>query len=355
MEIVIGVFLTAFAAAYVLTPLAGKLANLIGAVDCPNERKVHTCIIPRMGGLAIYAGFMVSVIMFTPVTQPLFGLLAAATCIVILGIIDDMFELPAKVKLAGQIAAALGFALSTPGNTIDFITNPITGDMFTTGMWAIPMTVIWIVAIVNAVNLIDGLDGLAAGISFISAVVLMFFARTQMNGAVAVILSTAVAGSCLAFLQFNFNPAKIFMGDTGSMFLGFVLAAISVQGTMKSAATIALLVPILALALPIFDTSVAIIRRAIAHKPIFAPDKGHLHHRLLSMGLSQKQTVIIMYIVSALIAVFALTLTKTNGIAAYILTGAIVICLLWVMNKFGLSMLMPPKEKSDSNEESEDK
>jgi UDP-GlcNAc:undecaprenyl-phosphate GlcNAc-1-phosphate transferase len=308
MQTYIVAFTIALAAAYFLTPQVKNLAIKIGAVDTPDARKVHKGIIPRMGGLAIYAGFVFAVLASMHVSREIMGLLVGGTVILIVGIIDDLKPLPAKVKLLGQIAAAAVLVMFDI--RIDWLTNPF-GEMLYVDYLAIPLTILWVVSLTNTVNLIDGLDGLAAGVSTIASVTILLVALQQNFWTVA-ILTAALAGSALGFLQHNFNPAKIFMGDTGSMFLGYMLAAISILGAVKSAATIALIVPIVALGLPILDTAFAIIRRYMSGKPIFKPDKGHLHHRLLEMGLTQKQAVLLMYVMSGCLGLSAIALTEVN-------------------------------------------
>lgn len=308
MQTYIVAFTIALAAAYFLTPQVKNLAIKIGAVDTPDARKVHKGIIPRMGGLAIYAGFVLAVLASMHVSREIMGLLVGGTVILIVGIIDDLKPLPAKVKLLGQIAAAAVLVMFDI--RIDWLTNPF-GEMLYVDYLAIPLTILWVVSLTNTVNLIDGLDGLAAGVSTIASVTILLVALQQNFWTVA-ILTAALAGSALGFLQHNFNPAKIFMGDTGSMFLGYMLAAISILGAVKSAATIALIVPIVALGLPILDTAFAIIRRYMSGKPIFKPDKGHLHHRLLEMGLTQKQAVLLMYVMSGCLGLSAIALTEVN-------------------------------------------
>lgn len=337
---VIGAFLVAFAVSFFLTPFVKKIAVRAGAIDKPDARKVHKSPIPRLGGLAIYAAFVTGMLLFADMSRPLLGLLLGATSIVLLGVIDDICELPAKLKLGGQIASALIFVLFDPANSIDFLTNPFTGNMFQVGIFVIPLTVFWIVGITNTINLIDGLDGLAAGVSSISAITLLIFA-VQVHEPATIILTALVAGSSLGFLQHNFNPAKIFMGDTGSMFLGFVLAAVSVQGTMKSAATIALMVPLLALGLPILDTSIAILRRFFTGKPIFKPDKNHLHHRLLALGFSQKQVVLMLYAVSGFFSLSAIAMFRFHLLIVFPLAVCFALLAAWGVYRF----MTPPAEK----------
>lgn len=308
MQTYIVAFSIALAVAYFITPRVMELAIKVGALDAPDERKVHKGMIPRMGGLAIYAAFVLAVLASMHINREIMGLLVGGTVILIVGIIDDLKPLPAKVKLLGQIVAAAVLVMFDI--RIDWLTNPF-GDMLYVDYLAIPLTILWVVSLTNTVNLIDGLDGLAAGVSTIASVTILLVALQQNFWTVA-ILTAALAGSALGFLQHNFNPAKIFMGDTGSMFLGYMLAAISILGAVKSAATIALIVPIVALGLPILDTAFAIIRRYMSGRPIFKPDKGHLHHRLLEMGLTQKQAVLLMYVISGCLGLSAIALTEVN-------------------------------------------
>lgn len=316
MQSYVVAFILALVITYFLTPYVKNLAIRLGALDAPDARKVHKTPIPRMGGLAIYVGFVVAVLSSIHLSQEIIGLLVGGTVILIVGIVDDMVQLSAKVKLFGQIVAAAVLILFDI--RIDWLTNPF-GDMVYVEYLSIPITLFWVVALTNTVNLIDGLDGLAAGVSTIAAVTILLVAL-QQNSFIVAVLTAALAGSAFGFLQHNFNPAKIFMGDTGSMFLGYMLAAISVLGAVKSAATIALIVPIVALGLPIMDTAFAIIRRYSNGQPIFKPDKGHLHHRLLEMGLSQKQAVLLMYVISGCLGLSAIALTEVNkGLAALII------------------------------------
>jgi len=308
MQAYIVAFTIALAVAYFATPHVKNLAIKIGAVDAPDARKVHTKPMARMGGLAIYAAFVLAVLASMYVSHEIMGILVGGTVILIVGIIDDLKPLPPRVKLLGQIVAAIVLVMFDI--RIEWLTNPF-GDMLYVDYLAIPLTIIWVVSLTNTVNLIDGLDGLAAGVSTIASLTILLVALQQNFVSVA-ILTAALAGSALGFLQHNFNPAKIFMGDTGSMFLGYMLAAVSILGAVKSAATIALIVPIVALGLPILDTAFAIIRRYMSGKPIFKPDKGHLHHRLLEMGLTQKQAVLLMYVISGCLGLSAIALTEVN-------------------------------------------
>jgi UDP-GlcNAc:undecaprenyl-phosphate/decaprenyl-phosphate GlcNAc-1-phosphate transferase len=308
MQIYLLAFFIALALSYFITPHVKNIAIIAGAMDKPDARKVHTRPVPRMGGLAIYLGFVLAVLACVYVNKEIFGLLLGGTVILIVGIVDDMKQLSPKVKLLGQIVAAL--VLVVFNIRIEWLTNPF-GDMIYLHYWSVPLTVLWVVSLTNTINLIDGLDGLAAGVSTIASLTILLVAL-QQNFWLVAILTAALAGGALGFLQHNFSPAKIFMGDTGSMFLGFMLAAIAIFGAVKSAATIALIIPIVALGLPIMDTAFAIIRRYSSGRPIFKPDKGHLHHRLLAMGLSQKQVVLLMYVISVCLGVSAIMLNEVN-------------------------------------------
>lgn len=313
-------FLLAFLLSFAATPLVKRLAVKVGAVDEPNERRINKTVMPRMGGLAIAFGFMVSTVIafllgvsvwqrWLPDTDfgdylPLIGILVGALIITVMGVLDDVFQLPAKVKLLIQIvAAAVAVACSVRIDYIEiggrYINFPFILDVI--------VTIGWIVAVTNAVNLIDGLDGLAAGVSSISSVAVLCIAvlASEMNVA---ILTAALAGACLGFLPYNLNPAKLFMGDTGSNFLGYVLATVSVVGFFKGYAIISFVIPFLILGLPIFDTGFAIIRRIVNHKPIMEPDRGHLHHRLLDAGYSQKKAVGILYTICLILCVIAVVL-----------------------------------------------
>jgi len=323
-------FILSFIVAFFATPIAKKVAFKIGAVDVPRDnRRMHKKPIARLGGLAIISGFLVSVLFyvldsFYDVNSPLnvnrqfFGFLAGMLIIVCIGIIDDIKTLSARFKLVFQIISALAVVLS--GTRIEYVTNPFseTGISRLNPILSYAITLIWIIGITNAINLIDGLDGLAAGVSSIASLSLFIVSIIFERWDVA-ILTAALAGSTLGFLPYNFNPAKIFMGDTGATFLGFTLGVVSIQGTLKSYAAIAIAIPILVLGLPLFDTVFAIIRRFFNGKPIMEADRGHLHHRLIDMGLSQKQSVLIMYILSAALGLCAIVLADKGALSAIIL------------------------------------
>ena len=298
---------------FISTPVVKSIAQRVGAMDIPKDnRRMHHHPIPRMGGLAIFFGFILSALIFIPLTTPLRGMLLGAVIIVILGIFDDIYALPAMPKFLIQILAALIAVLM--GNRIDILSNPniFSSDPYWVLGWlSIPISVIWIVGITNAVNLIDGLDGLACGVSTISSMTMLVIALTVAEPEVALLMA-ALSGGCIGFLPYNLNPAKIFMGDTGSTFLGFILAVVSIQGLFKSYAIISFAVPFLMLGLPIFDTAFAMIRRMAHGQSPMHPDRGHIHHRLIDMGLSQKQAVASLYVISAILGLSAVVLTTSN-------------------------------------------
>lgn len=345
MQNAVFAFIIAFLVSYLLTPLIKNLSHRTGAVDNPGERRVHIRPIPSLGGIAIYLGVLLAI--FTTVTnlssnQTLQGFLVGGTFIVILGIVDDLTELKARYKLIGQILAAA--ILVAFGVKIEFVTNPF-GGMFYLGFWGIPLTIFWVVGVINAVNLIDGLDGLAAGVSTIASFTLLFVA-IQEGHFLIVLLTAALAGGALGFLRYNFNPAKIFMGDTGSMFLGFMLATVSTAGALKSATVATLLVPIIALGVPIFDTIFAIIRRSFNGKSVAEADQGHLHHRLLQMGLSHKQAVIVVYLVSILLGITAIAINAATMPEALILVFATITGLVLGARKLRIfDIELPASEK----------
>ena len=324
-------FILALAISFACTPAVRMLAIKIKAVDVPKDnRRMHKVPIPRMGGLAIFAGFLVSVLFFVPLGTEFRSILIGALILVVLGIIDDIVALKPKTKFAGQIIAALIPALS--GVSIHGIVNPfVPGQYSTLGIFSIPLTVIWIVGITNAVNFIDGLDGLACGVSAI-ATVTMFIIAVLFGEIYIALMMAALAGACLGFLPYNMNPAKIFMGDTGSMFLGYILATVSIHGLFKFYAVISFAVPFILLGLPIFDTGFAIVRRLLKGQSPLQADRGHVHHRLIDLGFDQKQSVAILYTFSALMGLTAVILARTNESKLIILAIAVLVCFFLAMS-----------------------
>ena len=311
----------AFAVAFGSTPIVKSFAQKLGAMDNPGEaRRIHSHPIPRMGGLAIFLGFLVSVVLFAEIAVPVRGILIGTVIIVATGAVDDIISLKYWVKLIAQVLAAV--VAVCHGVTIEGLMNPnvfADNETLVIGILSIPVTIIWIVGVTNAVNLIDGLDGLACGVSTISCVTMLVVALMVAEPNVAVILA-CLMGACVGFLPYNFNPAKIFMGDTGALLLGYVLATVSIMGLFKFYAVMTFLVPILALALPLFDTAFAIIRRLLKGQNPMTPDRGHLHHRLIDHGLSQKQAVAVLYSLSAMLGLTAVVIC-TGGETRLLLLG----------------------------------
>lgn len=304
-------FLAALIVTILLTPMVRSFAPEIGAIDKPSERKVHSQNVPRGGGVAIYFGFLVAVLFGLLVSgvsgviinpRPILGILLGGSIVMFTGLVDDIRRLRPLLKLFWQCVGALVAIYF--GVEISFISNPFNGYL-PLGFIAIPLTLIWVVGMTNAVNLIDGLDGLAAGVTAISAGSLFFVAlRTHQIG--AALLMLALAAAALGFLRYNFNPASIFLGDCGSYFLGFVLATAAIVGVFKTTLVVALIIPILILGVPIFDTTFAILRRLKNKKNPFAPDNKHIHHVLLRAGLTQREAVMAIYIVCFLLSITAI-------------------------------------------------
>lgn len=329
----------------IMTPLVRKFSIKIGAVDIPkDDRRVHKTAMPLMGGLAIYISVLLSSIYFLPLNRQTIAILIGGTLVLISGMVDDLKEMSPKMKLAFQILASLVVIIG--GVRINFITNPFSeiGFLFDLGWLSIPISLFWLVGITNTLNLIDGLDGLSAGVATISSLAFMMVASKFDNSPV-VILSAILAGACLGFLPYNFNPASIFMGDTGALFLGFMLAALSIEGVMKSVATIAIVVPIVILGVPIFDTTFAIFRRLISGQSIMSADKGHLHHRLLARGFSQRQTVLSLYLVSSIFGGLAVWLARVNSVRAVYL--AVVLFIIAVLVAVRLGFFVNKDEKGE--------
>lgn len=327
MQIYLLAFLIALAVVLLATPPVKKLAEWLGAIDKPQDRKIHENPTPTLGGIAIFLGVLVAVLVVKLLTaythwssapdgirqalsaREFLGILVASTMILIMGMVDDLRRLSPWTKLGGQVIATLtliafGVNIGTisfrAGNTIDLAGSPIL---------SILLTLLWIVFFTNVINLIDGLDGLAAGISAIAAGAFFFYGtQVGLDQSIvqAMLIAAAVGGATLGFLRYNFNPAKIFMGDCGAQFLGFILGAISIQGILKRTAVVSLFTPLIILAIPVGDTLLAIVRRARAHQPFHQPDKNHIHHRLLQIGHSQRQAVLLIYFWTALFTVIAL-------------------------------------------------
>ena len=309
-------------------PVVKKIAEFIGAMDIPNERKVHKVPIPRLGGLGIYAGFLLGYMLFGIHSVQMNAILIGSFIILVTGIFDDIKPVPAKWKFLAQIVGAsivplyggiLLQDISAFGLYIDF------------GILAYPITIIFIVAIINCINLIDGLDGLSSGIASIYFLTIGIIAMLLNNSnGLDILLTFIMLGSTLGFLVHNFNPAKIFMGDSGSMFLGYIIAVIALLG-FKNITLTSFIVPILLLAIPIMDTLFAILRRLINHNPLGEPDKNHLHHQLLKLRLSQRKTVLIIYLVDILFATASILYAIGNKMLGTNMYGIIIYVILFIL------------------------
>jgi UDP-GlcNAc:undecaprenyl-phosphate GlcNAc-1-phosphate transferase len=335
-ELYIHALLAVFVAAIVAlcgTPLVGRLAELMGAIDVPqDDRRMHKKPIPRLGGLAIFAGFLTAVLflrLFTgalPITMELRGMLIGSILIVVVGIIDDVLRLPAWIKLIVQIAAA-GIAV-WHGLRIEFFANPFNSDaVLYLGVFSIPVTMLWIAGITNAVNFIDGLDGLSVGVSAIGSISIFIVAAIHGEPMVCLLMA-ALAGGSLGFLPYNFNPAKMFVGDNGATFLGFILGSVSVMGLFKFTTVISFVIPFLVLGLPLFDLLFSVVRRIASGKSPAEADGKHVHHRLIDMGFSQKQAVTILYAISAALGITAVLATNDDEIRALLFAAAVLVALV---------------------------
>ena len=321
---------------FISTPIVKQFAHRVGAIDVPKDsRRMHDHPIPRMGGLAIFLGFVLSVVLFADVTLQVRGILLGSLLVVIVGVVDDIVPLPAWFKFVLQIAAALIAVFH--GVRIEIIANPnifSDAEYLFFGALSIPITVIWIVAVTNSVNLIDGLDGLAVGVSTIATVTMLVIALVVSDGNVAVILA-ALAGACIGFMPYNLHPAELFMGDTGALLLGYVLATMSIVGLFKFFAIISFVVPFIVLGLPIFDTAFAFFRRIIRGQNPMKPDRKHFHHRLIDMGLSQKQAVAILYAISGILGLIAILIITSGEVRAIMVLVTLIVVILmaaFIMN-----------------------
>lgn len=304
--------LVAFVITALLTWPVRRLALRLGAVAYPGGRHIHQEVMPTAGGLAIFAGVWASFLLMGGLDErPVFGMLSGSLILLGVCLVDDIKNLSPYLRLVAQFfVAALAYYA---GVRIEGITNPFSPlgmyEYVPLSWAAAPITILWIMAITNALNWLDGLDGLVAGVGALAGLTIMLGAQFLGDGVVA-ILAGAVAGSCLGFLPYNFNPARIFMGDTGAMFLGYMLACIAVIGPFKSTTAVAVLVPLLVLGVPIYDTTTAIMRRLREGRSPLSPDRGHIHHRLLDRGLSVRQAVLFIYGLTAVLCALALLLWR---------------------------------------------
>lgn len=324
------IIIITFISSLILVPIIKKVANHVNALDIPNERKVHTKPMPRLGGLAIFLSFLIGYMLFGQMTTLMISILIGGFILIILGICDDIKPVSAKYKFIVQLIAASIVVfygniylpqISAFGLYIDF------------GIFGYPLAVFFIASIINAINLIDGLDGLAAGTSaiFYLTVAIIGFFLNRLNG-LDVTLCLIMLGSTLGFLVYNFNPASIFMGDTGSMFLGFMISVIALLG-YKATTVTSLIVPIIILFLPIIDTIFAIVRRIIKGEGIGTPDKSHIHHQLLKLNKSTKKTVLIMYAFNLICAFISIFYALGNNRIAIILYVGVIIVTFYLIFK----------------------
>lgn len=321
-------FLAAFILTFIQMPFTIKIAKKKGFLDVPkDERRVHKKPIPVGGGIAMVISVSILMVYFLPINKNLIMTLIASLIIAISGLYDDKEGLSPKLKFLFQILAAV--LLIVGGMKIEFFTNPFDSHdaLLILNILSIPVTIFWVCGITNTINLIDGLDGLASGVSMICAIS-MFFITYKMGRYDVSLVCALVAGACLGFLPFNFNPAKIFMGDTGALYLGFMLSYISISGFLKQAAILMIFVPVLILGVPVFDTAFAMVRRKLSGKSMVEADKGHLHHRLLKMGLNQRQTVVILYSISAIFGVLANLISRFHSSIALVISIGVLLIII---------------------------
>ncbi len=334
MKTITTVFLLSLLTTYLLTPWVRRLAVRVGVMDMPDARRVHTEPIPRWGGLAIYIGVLVGMFagllrlyllapsdeVFLGRAFQFLGLLLVGTGVLIVGMLDDKYQFSALVQMGALLLA--GLVVQLFGVQIEGFAAPLGGKFSEArwvplGMWTIPLTAVWMFVISKTMDTIDGLDGLAAGVSAIAAFALALMAlqaadmldQPYPNWLIA-ITAAAIAGAAGGFLRYNFNPARIFMGTGGAQFLGFMLGGLSVIGAFKTATAFAIVIPVLVFGLPLLDAGLAVVRRALRGQPIYKPDKKHLHHQLLERGLTQRQTVLILYGVATAMAIVAVILFR---------------------------------------------
>ena len=327
-------FMIALISAFFITFPVKQLAIKWGAVDFPNHRKIHTKVTPRLGGLAIFAGFLIGLLYLFPSHPNLPEIILGSIVIILTGVLDDRYGLRPGVKLTGQLIAA-SFLISD-GLIIDRLTLPFVGTI-ELGFLSVLITILWVVGITNAINLIDGLDGLATGVTTIALISIFIMAIIDVQVMVAY-LSIVLIGANLGFLYHNFYPAKIYMGDTGSNFLGYMIAVVSMLGLFKNIALFSFIIPVIVLAVPIFDTLFAILRRAYNKENIMAADNKHIHYQLLRQGYSHRKTVLILYIFSALFGTMAILFSNASITTSLIITLFVLALLHILAEIMGLVM-----------------
>lgn len=334
----IAVLVLSAAASFLLTPLARRIATRLGAIDHPGERKVHAEPTPRLGGLAVFGGFCFPwgffYLLDNRVTatfqnyEKLFAaLMAGALVMLILGAVDDVKGLRALSKFAVQIATAVGLYFA--GYQIEVLSNPF-GDAIRLGWLALPVSVLWIVGITNAINLLDGIDGLAAGVTGCIAIALAII-NVIFGNIIVALLTLCLAGACAGFLPHNFAPARIFLGDTGSLFLGLALACIGILSLFKAATATFIIAPLVLFGLPLFDTTSVFLGRLWRGDPVFQGDRTHVHHRLLDLGLSHRQATLFLYAVTLALGAAAVTLTAQQTPLTLVLGGVLLAVWLWAL------------------------
>ena len=344
----LAVFLIALIGSVVATPLAMKLAWRVDAIDYPDGRRINTKPTPRLGGVAIFAGLVLALgfIVVVNMVEPdlinirglnrninYFGVGFALLIIFVTGLCDDIFQIKALYKFIGQIAAAVAACVS--GVLFSHFLNPFAPGVIDIGWLAYPVTVFYLVAFANIINLIDGLDGLASGVVAICAATLLFlsFARGGMDAA---IVAMALVGVCSGFLFFNFYPAKIFLGDSGSLVLGFGLGLVSLFGVVRATALISLLIPVVIAGVPVIDTFAAIVRRLRSGQPVFRADKEHVHHRFINLGFSQRTTVLVIYGFSIVLAIFAVLIAQDQSVLRIVYAVILVVIVALFIWRLGL-------------------
>lgn len=338
-------FACAAAVAFAATPAAKRFAFAVGAIDRPGGRHIHKKPTALMGGLAIFLGFVVSLLIFGSMDRQMASIMIGALIIVTVSAFDDIFDLPAWLRLGIHVLAALSPVLFG-GIRIEQLSALGFGldTEFTLGVFSIPVTVLWIVGVTNAINWIDGLDGLAAGVSGIAALSMLVISCLLGNFYVALIMA-ALSGAVIGFIPYNLHPAKIFMGDTGAMFLGYMLGVMSIQGLFKFYVVVSFVVPFLVVGIPILDMAVTIFRRLRHGQSPMAGDRAHVHHRLIDMGFTQRQTVAILYCISGVLGISAVVMTVSGEIKAILLLFAVVLAAV-----FGI-ILIAKREQCPENPE----
>lgn len=333
-ELVIAFFIST-ATALCVTPLVKKVAYMFGAVDVPDgQRKMHTCNKASMGGLSIFIGVAAGFIYLQPMHAHMNAIIIGACIMVITGMLDDIFELRPLYKLAGQITAAV--VVVSSGLVIDKLTLPFAGTVHL-GNIGIILTILWIVAASNVINFIDGLDGLAAGVSAIAITSILVMAVMDYR-ILVVSLCVILVGSCVGFLFHNFYPSKIFMGDTGALFLGYAIAIVSMLGLFKNIAFFSFIIPVIVIAIPVFDTAIAIIRRAINKQSIASPDRKHIHYQLMNMGYSHRASVLIIYGFSIFFGGMAIIFNSATLLASLVIFGIVILGIQLIAEIAGITM-----------------